>query len=429
MPAGPAMTTLRSVIAYLASTVRLAGIAYTVVQIIFWHSFYAGAPGDLAAPAVAVGWGAVMAVYLRRGWPSPVLACADSAVYVALALAAAGCVPPDARDVALSWLVISMSGQLMVAGWYAPGALSAVLALITPAAYCVGALTQPAPDIRTLAGTSVLLLIIALAHAYGRRVLYRRAEAADAGLARADQAASEQFAIMSATIERREHERLLHDTVLNTLTALARAGGDDVTGVVNRCRQDVALIEDALGVPGEPASAARRPSGDLLAELGVVVTDMRARGLAVHLEAGDGNVPAVPARVAVALSNAVREALSNVAAHAGTGEAWLRVRSMAPARDSAVPRRLEVFVRDHGIGFDLARVDSARLGLRRSIEERIADCGGQASVWSVPGQGTAVRLSWPASAPSAPSAAPGPAQGSLRWLATTRSRGKPPRPS
>jgi signal transduction histidine kinase len=53
-------------------------------------------------------------------------------------------------------------------------------------------------------------------------------------------------------------------------------------------------------------------------------------------------------------------------------------------------------VRDRGAGFDLARVDPARLGLRRSIAERIADCGGQASIWSEPGQGTAVRLSWPA---------------------------------
>ena len=34
---------------------------------------------------------------------------------------------------------------------------------------------------------------------------------------------------------------------------------------------------------------------------------------------------------------------------------------------------------------------------RRSIAERTADCGGQASIWSQPGQGTVVRLSWPAS--------------------------------
>jgi signal transduction histidine kinase len=178
---------------------------------------------------------------------------------------------------------------------------------------------------------------------------------------------------------------------------------------VNRCRQDVGLIEIALRYPS--AASARRPSGDLPSELRAVVAGMRARGLAVHLEADDG-VPAVPARVASAISNAAREALSNVAAHAGTGEAWLRVRSTAleepvsPGEDEQAPCRVDVIVRDYGAGFDRARVDPARLGLRRSIRERIADCGGQASIWSAPGQGTAVRLSWPAPGPADE---PGPA--------------------
>jgi signal transduction histidine kinase len=52
-------------------------------------------------------------------------------------------------------------------------------------------------------------------------------------------------------------------------------------------------------------------------------------------------------------------------------------------------------VRDMGTGFDPASVDRARLGLRRSITERAQDCGGQASIWSAPGRGTVVRLSWP----------------------------------
>jgi signal transduction histidine kinase len=392
-----------SVITHLASTLRVAGIAYTVVAVLIWHSFYMADPWLLLAPALTVAWGAVMAVYLRQGWPSPLLACSDTAVYVAFALSVAGCVPPGARDVALSWLVVSMSGQLIVPAWYAPGTLFTLMALASPAAYLTGSLTQPAPDIGTLVGTSALMVVIALFHAYARRALYRRAAAADAALARADRAASEQFALMSATIERREQERLLHDTVLNTLTALARSGSDTATSdtrAVERCRQDVALIEDALRDPNEIANeiaaGTRRPPSDLLSELSAVAAGMRARGLAVHLAATDADVPAVPARVAAAIANAAREALSNVIAHAGTGEAWLQVRSVLPAAGAGAAGHLEVIVRDRGAGFDLARVDPARLGLRRSIAERIADCGGQASIWSEPGQGTAVRLSWPA---------------------------------
>jgi signal transduction histidine kinase len=139
-----------------------------------------------------------------------------------------------------------------------------------------------------------------------------------------------------------------------------------------------------------------RPFSALLSEVRGVVDDMRARGLAVHLSADDAEETAVPARVAAALANAVREALSNVAEHAGTREAWVSVRHLVPDGGSGNPDRLRIAVRDRGAGFDLARVDQSRLGLRRSIAERAAECGGEASVWSAPGQGTEVSLSWPA---------------------------------
>ena len=400
-PIGPAMTTLRSVIAYLALIIRCAGIVCIVVQVVIWHSFYTDASVRLLPPALAVAWGVTAAAYLRRHWPSPFLACADSAFYLALALGAQACVPPAIRDSAFNWLVISMSGQFMVPAWFAPGVLSVLLAVSSPLAYWAGALLQPVTDVRAVAGSGILLLAVGLAHRYGRQVLYGRAAVADADLDRAGQAARERYAILCRNIARREHERLLHDTVLNTLTALARADGDVVAEVVTRCRQDVALIEAALGgaddltadsagAPGEPAC------DDLASQVRAVAADMRDRGLTVHLEVDDEREAALPARVIVAVANAVREALLNVAAHAGTGEAWIIVRRTALDTDAEVPCRLWVVVRDSGIGFDRAHVDRARLGLRRSITERIAECGGQASITSAPDQGTEVSLLWPA---------------------------------
>jgi hypothetical protein len=79
-----------------------------------------------------------------------------------------------------------------------------------------------------------------------------------------------------------------------------------------------------------------------------------------------------------------------------------------------------VTVRDCGAGFDPARVDRGRLGLRRSIAERAADCGGQASIWSVPGKGTEVSLSWPAPVPARtgePQQPPVLADRALAWAA------------
>src|SRR6202012_4514896 len=112
-----------------------------------------------------------------------------------------------------------------------------------------------------------------------------------------------------------------------------------------------------------------RPSDDLCSEVRAVVADMRARGLTVPFradeadEAGRAGGAAIPGRVVTAISNAVREALSNVAAHSGTREAWVRVRRRTAEGDADA---LEVVVRDRGAGFDLARVDKVRLGLRRS---------------------------------------------------------------
>ena len=395
--------------ARLASLVRCAGIAYIAVQVAVWHSFYTAGPWRLAGPVAASVWAAAVTIYLRRRWPAPLFACLDSAVYVALALSCQGCVPPSLRGHAYSWLVIAMSGQLIVPAWYAPAAVSVPLALAAPAAYWAGAVQAAGGVSRTTTVATILLAMVAGVHIYGRRALSGRAAEADAALAEADRVASEQYVILSRNIERREHERLLHDTVLNTLTALARAGPGDVAGVVSRCRRDVALIEAALSDADDADGATGHSRGDMVGRVRAVAAEMRAHGLAVHVavdaSAGPSSpMSAAPAPVAAAIANAVREALSNVAAHAGTGEAWVEVSLPAPGR-------LQVTVRDRGAGFDPADIDRTRLGLRRSIAERMADCGGQASIWSAPGQGTVATLSWPA--PGGPSPA-GPVLALLR---------------
>jgi signal transduction histidine kinase len=426
LPTGPAMTTLRSVVAPLASTIRSAGIVYITAQVVIWHSFYTTDAWRLTVPVIAVAWAAAVIVCLRRRWPSPFLACVDSGFYLALALSAQECVPPNIRDDTFSWVVISMSGQLIIPAWYAPGSLAVLLTLLAPAAYWLGDVMQPVTNTRTLAGASMVLIVVGLVHNLGRRELYGRAEAADATLDAAAQAASEQYAVLARNIERREHERLLHDTVLNTLTALARDRADDPAGAVSRCRQDVALIEDALGDQDNLTAGAGREHGDLADAVLAVVADLRGRGLSVHVDIDGEEEPVVPARVTAAVANATREALSNVAAHAGTGEAWVQVRQTTSAPDADVPCRVEVIVRDRGAGFDLDRIDRTRLGLRRSIAERVADCGGQAAVWSTPGHGAVVRISWPTPAiagqPDGTShrldgirADPGPTQESSSW--------------
>ena len=335
-------------------------------------------------------------------------------VAAAFALGALWCVPPAMRGDTANWLYIMMAAQVVVPAWYAPTAVFAPLALASGAAYWAGTVLSPVPGAGTSAPAAAVALLLTLSAVSwrGRRMLRQRAAAADATLAAADRDTHAQYVVLSRSIERREHERLLHDTVLNTLTALARPGRSDPSEVVGRCRHDVALMERALSNPGGPAMAAHDPDGGLLAGIEAAATSMRGRGLDVHVDvsngvpagtsgpggscapAADGSALVVPAPVADAMVHAVREALVNVVSHGATGEAWVGVRPVAPAAGGAAPGGVEVTVRDAGAGFDPARVDPGRLGLRRSIIERVADCGGQAAIQSAPGEGTVVRLRW-----------------------------------
>lgn len=406
-PAGPATAALRCVAARAAAITRGLGTGYIGVQVAIWHSYYAGDPWRLAGPAAAAVWGTAAAAYLWRRPPPPWLACADTGVYVALALLAGWCVPPAVRGSAVTWLFVAIAGQMFVPAWFMPAAVFVPLVIAEGAAYRAGAaVTGPAGYAgHHPAAALVSLGLLATLQWCARGMLRRRAAGLDAGLANADRHARDQYVILSRNLERREDERLLHDTVLNTLTALARgASGDAVTG---RCRFDVALMESTLGTPGGRVRAILRPYGTLLAGIEAVAAEIGTRGLDVHwtvtgdaVGPGDGVRPAagrpdVPVPVAAAMAYAVREALTNVASHAGTGEAWVEVR-WAAAGGADATASVEVTVRDKGVGFDPGRIGPARLGLRRSITERIADRGGQATITSAPGEGTVVILRWPA---------------------------------
>lgn len=466
-PAGPALMALRGVAAWTVAFVRCVVIAYVAVQVIIWHSFYMADAWRLAGPAAAVAWDAAVVTYLRRRWPPWQLAGLDAAAGVLLALGAQWCVPQAMRGDTANWLYIVLVGQLLVPAWLAPAAVAAPLVLAPAVAYWAGAAVTPAVPAggSSPAGAGILLLAIAVAAWSARRVLERSAAAADVTLAQADRDARAQHVVLERGRERREHERLLHDTVLNTLTALARPGLGERDEIAGQCRRDVELMEYALSDPGGPDRYAGRPYGGLLIGIASAAIEMRARGLDVHVhvagaDAGadkpaeapsaDGGAggappelveaPVVPVPVAVAMSYAVREALANVVSHAGTDEAWVEVsltpadgetgQAEPPGADAArvtpgqaaagvsgqaaahgaaeTPPSLEVTVRDAGAGFDPARVDPVRLGLRRSIVERITEWGGRASIRSAPGEGTVVSLCWTAPEPVA---AVGPGNG------------------
>ncbi|MFJ6673095.1 sensor histidine kinase [Actinosynnema sp. NPDC091369] len=181
----------------------------------------------------------------------------------------------------------------------------------------------------------------------------------------------------AVALERRRREReylaLLHDTASATFLVVAVNGREtDPAEVAGYARRDLDLL---TGSSGEPRDSAVDVGSSLRAVVERSPLEVDARWESVLL----------PASVALALVRAVREALTNVERHAGTGAARLRVR--------AVGRGVEVEVTDAGPGFDVGAVSDHRRGLRGSVVERMAAVGGRAEVTSRPGR-TTVRLEW-----------------------------------
>jgi len=216
--------------------------------------------------------------------------------------------------------------------------------------------------------------------------LMRQARAAAAGAAELAAARAAAAAEQSRHRERARQYRMLHDTVLSTLNALARGGVDPADPAVRqRCAAEADYLRGLIS-SGDPADDTHLPG-----ELAAVGRAHAALGLRVHLNCAD--LPAgLPRPVIQALAEATREALNNVSRHARTSQAWITARGPGPAGGEPA---VVVTITDRGRGFDPAVVPPG-LGLRESITARLHEIGGTMHLDSSPGQGTTVELSWPA---------------------------------
>jgi signal transduction histidine kinase len=181
--------------------------------------------------------------------------------------------------------------------------------------------------------------------------------------------------------ERADVAAHLHDSVLQTL-ALIQKSAQDPTTVARLARaqeRDLrSWLFDSTGGDAMTFAAALRT-------LGGEIDD--AYGVPVEVVCV-GDPPASEQLRPLVL--ATREAVVNAARHSGADKVDVYA--------EATPGRVEVFVRDRGVGFDPDSVAPDRHGLRDSILDRMRRHGGSAEVRSRPGEGTEVRLSQPLAA-------------------------------
>ncbi len=176
--------------------------------------------------------------------------------------------------------------------------------------------------------------------------------------------------------ERADMASHLHDSVLQTL-ALIQKQAHDQRAVVRLARSQERdlrgwLYSDLVDDGSSLAAALTKTAAEVEDSFGVSVEIVTV---------GDAEID----DVARAILKAAREAAVNAAKHAGVEkiDVFVEVNN----------DEIEVFVRDRGTGFDPDAVPEDRLGVRRSIVDRMQRHGGEASIRSAPGEGTEVRLS------------------------------------
>lgn len=181
-----------------------------------------------------------------------------------------------------------------------------------------------------------------------------------------------------------EHERnrifrLVHDSALSTLDAVASGMQVNPAQVRRQATVEAARLRRLLPT-GDDAAV-----GSLILALRDLVVEVADRGLAVELVT-EGLRDEPEPEQARALICACREALANVVKHAGTTRAVVHA---ATEGDS-----IELTIRDHGQGFETNDI-SPGFGIVHSITGRLLEVGGAVEVWSRPGSGTRITLRVP----------------------------------
>jgi signal transduction histidine kinase len=192
----------------------------------------------------------------------------------------------------------------------------------------------------------------------------------------------------------RERERLardIHDSVLQVLALVQRRGAEAGGAAAELGRlagqQEAALRALVGGGAGSGPTPSASGDGDV---------DLRAVVLAAQTDRVTVSVPAqtvlLEKTAADELDAAMRAALDNVRRHCGErARAWVLV--------EGEPGLVTVTIRDDGPGIPDGRLAEAatagRFGVSHSIRGRLRDLGGSATISSVPGDGTEVKLSLP----------------------------------
>ncbi|MFD5629044.1 sensor histidine kinase [Streptomyces sp. NPDC127072] len=323
-------------------------------------------------------WSALFTVLTLRPEPRRRLYGGDIAVVLVLCLAQGNLVPAEVLEASAGsgWIDMVAGTGVFIAQFMLRQPMAMAAAIAIAGAHAVGGGIREASVVLVLQGLLAAALMVLLRHGARRADLALSEEASVRASARARSA---------ARTDELDQQRLLHDTVLATLTMVGTGSiTRDSAALPARAAADLAVIEDLRAHPHTARAAAHAPA-PLDVALRTVVLTHRVGLPPLDIEF---DVPPLdlPHEVVEALSQGIAEALTNVAQHADTPAARVTARRVGEG--------VTVEVHDSGRGFDPAAVPSHRRGLRESVHGRMSAVGGSAWAVSSPGAGALVVLRW-----------------------------------
>src|SRR5512135_1589705 len=136
---GPAVGALDAVVARATAVLRALAVAFGLLFVLIWHSWYAAAPWRVVPPLLSLGWGVVFAARCLRHGPLPRLVGVDVGLDLLLALCGGRLVPPPSVGDGGNWVFVAVFSVALAAGWSLPP-LPEALAVPT-----LGGPTSPVP--------------------------------------------------------------------------------------------------------------------------------------------------------------------------------------------------------------------------------------------------------------------------------------------
>ncbi|WP_285726826.1 sensor histidine kinase [Psychromicrobium xiongbiense] len=252
-----------------------------------------------------------------------------------------------------------------------------VLSVIAAALVIAGGIWVGLPEWGRQFPISIVIaqISIVVAVRLGLRALLRQSLEADQTERSAHEALHRSELVTRRGVQLAEESRVLHDTAINTLGAIANggAGTENALRVQEQCARDVVLLRTLR--EARAASAPVRLS-DIFRQPGLQI---ERKGLSS--DAADRL--ALPDDVVQAIVGCVREAVTNATKHSGSDHIEIEC--------AVRGAKLTVSVRDFGIGMGKG-IPRGR-GVDQSILARARDHGLNAEIWGTAVHGTTVRLS------------------------------------